>query len=339
VGDGRHVVDIASLGLALVALAGCAGGALTLYEENDALSLRGRQDGRYTQGARVSRVFPTAATPSLAKEIAQQFPLYDEDATTAIGVVLGQTIYTPRDIEVEGLQKRDRPYAGWLYGGVVISNAKLADDGRAGDVQETVELDLGVVGDASQARRFQTQYHEWTDAQRPEGWDHQIGFEVGVVATYENRHRVLYARDLPLGTEFDFMPSYGGAVGNVDTHAGGGATARFGINVPRDMGVNTISTTAMEVTRAGNDAWPSFYLFGGAEGRGVVRNIFLDGNTFEDSHHVDKKPLVGEFRTGFAIQYRALRFTYAWITRSPEFNGQRSWQRYGSASLGLFFDF
>lgn len=32
------------------------------------------------------------------------------------------------------------------------------------------------------------------------------------------------------------------------------------------------------------------YVFAGAEGRGVASNIFLDGNTFEDSHTVDREP-------------------------------------------------
>ena len=96
---------------------------------------------------------------------------------------------------------------------------------------------------------------------------------------------------------------------------------------------------AMEASCPESSVRPSLYVFGGADGRGVGRNIFLDGNTFKDSQHVDKKLVVGEFKTGFAVQYKALRVTYSWITRSPEFQGQKSWERYGSVSLGLYFDF
>src|SRR3546814_3846176 len=38
--------------------------------------------------------------------------------------------------------------------------------------------------------------------------------------------------------------------------------------------------------------WFGLYHFVSAEGRLMVRNIFLDGNTFEDSHSVDKYPRV-----------------------------------------------
>jgi lipid A 3-O-deacylase len=34
-------------------------------------------------------------------------------------------------------------------------------------------------------------------------------------------------------------------------------------------------------------------LFASFEGRAVARNIFLDGNTFTDSHSIDKKTFVG----------------------------------------------
>lgn len=320
-------------------IAGCAGGALTVYEENDLFSVRGNRDGYYTQGLRVSRVFAPEDTPHLAKEIAQEFPLYDEEATTAIGFVFGQNIYTPRDITVEEAQDDDRPYAGWLYAGIVISNAKRNGVERAGDDNETVEVDVGVIGDPSLARQVQSRWHEIINEKKGRGWDNQLEFEPGIVATYERRHRWLAGDEAPLGGEWDVIPSYGGAVGNVDTHAGAGGTVRFGWNLPRDFGVNTISSTAMETTPRGVDERPSVYLFGGGEGRAVLRNIFLDGNTFRDSQSVDKHWGVAEARGGIAFQWKSVRLTYTWITRSSEFDGQGGWTRYGSLSLGVFLDF
>lgn len=324
---------------AALAAGGCAGGALTVYEENDLFSLYGPRDSYYTQGLRVSRVFAPDDTPHAAKEIAQEFPLYDEDATTAIGFVFGQNIYTPSDISVEAEQDDDRPYAGWLYAGLVVSNARRGGPERAGDDQETVEVDVGVIGDPSLARQTQTRWHELINEDEPQGWDNQLQFEPGIVATYERRHRWLAGDEGTFCGEWDVLSSWGGSLGNVDTHAGAGGTLRYGWNLPRDFGVNTISTTAMETTPRGVDALPSLYFFGGAEGRAVLRNVFLDGNTFRDGPSVDKHPGVAEGRGGVAFQWKAVRLTYTWITRSSEFDGQGGWTRFGSLSLGVFLDF
>lgn len=323
----------------LFLLGGCVGGAFTVYSENDLYSLRGRADHYYTQGLRLSRVFATGDAPLLARQIAQEMPLYDDEETTTIGVVLGQNVYTPNDIRLARAQDQDRPYAGWLYGGVMFSKQKMNGEGRTDDRQETVELDAGVVGDPSLGRSFQTRWHRFIGSPRPRGWSHQIRFEPGLVAMYERRDRAVFEDDLPLGTEFDLLPGYGASVGNVDTHAGASARVRFGLNLPRDFGVNTISTTAMEVADKGLGDRPSVHLFGAAEGRAVARNIFLDGNTFGDGPSVEKDLGVAEFRGGLCVQYKALRLSYAWITRSPEFHGQHGWTRYGSLSLGLFLDF
>ena len=329
---------IAAAALALL-VPGCVGGALTIYEENDRFSLLGNRDSYYTQGLRVSRVFAPRDTPHLARQIAEELPLYDEDATTAIGFVFGQNIYTPKDIRLERPPGDDRPYAGWLYAGIVVSNSDRNGSMRAGDDQETVEVDLGVVGDASLGRYVQTRAHEFLNSPRPQGWAEQIGFEPGIVVSYERRHRLLAGEIGSLGAEWDLIPSYNGAIGNVDTHAAAGSALRLGVNLPRDFGVNTIATTPMETTPRGVDSRPSFYVFGACEGRAVLRNIFLDGNTFRSGPSVDKHVGVAEFRGGLAFQYKSVRVTYTWITRSSEFDGQGGWTRYGSLSLGLFFDF
>lgn len=220
-----------------------------------------------------------------------------------------------------------------------MSRQSMSGADRENDRQETVEVDVGVVGEPSLGRVAQTRWHEIIGVRRPRGWDHQLEFEPGIVATYERRDRALHLDELPFCAEADVLPGYSASLGNVDTHAAAGAQARFGFNLPRDFGVNTISTTAMEVTGRGVSRHPSILIFGAAEGRGVARNIFLDGNTFRDGPSVEKRHAVAEARAGLAIQYKALRLTYAWITRSPEFHGQAGWTRYGSLSFGLFLDF
>ena len=87
------------------------------------------------------------------------------------------------------------------------------------------------------------------------------------------------------------------SVGNVFTYAGAGAMFRVGQSLLADWGPPRI-----EPALSGSDfvnfdqskpiAWS---LFAGFEVRAVVRNIFLDGNSFQHSASVTKIPLAGDF--------------------------------------------
>lgn len=324
--------------LAGLVAAGCRSSALTVYEENDFFSPLGERDRYYTQGLKASLVAPPQDTPELAREVASRLPLYDEASTTQFGGVFGQSVFTPRDTSLPNPDPKDRPYAGWLYVGVVVANQHLLTDGRQGDDQESLDVDVGVIGPPSLAETVTTRYHRLIQVGKSKGWSHQLHTEPGFVVAYERRNRLL-ARGEPGGLGFDLLPGYAGAVGNVDTHVAAHAMLRAGINLPRDFGVNAISTTAMETTTQSRGREPSLYAFGGAEGRGVIRNITLDGNTFVDSRSVNKTFTVGEFRAGLAFQYGVLRLTYAWVTRSSEFTYQHQWTKYGSLSLSVLIDF
>ena len=81
----------------------------------------------------------------------------------------------------------------------------------------------------------------------------------------------------------------------------------------------------------------SWYLFAGLDGRAIARNIFLDGNTFRDSHDVDKKILVGDANVGLAIGYDDYRLSYTLNYRTKEFDGQDDPSIFGSISLTTRF--
>ena len=81
-------------------------------------------------------------------------------------------------------------------------------------------------------------------------------------------------------------------------------------------------------------AWSIFI---GAEGRGVARDLFLDGNTFRDSAHVERIPLVGDFQAGFSMSLHEWRMTYTFVWRTDEFTTQQSRQDFGSLSFSRRF--
>ena len=71
------------------------------------------------------------------------------------------------------------------------------------------------------------------------------------------------------------------------------------------------------------------------EGRYVAHSIFLDGNTFRDSHSVDREPLVGDLQAGLVLTWKDVRLSFTNIFRTDEFEGQSSPTEFGSISLSL----
>jgi lipid A 3-O-deacylase len=135
----------------------------------------------------------------------------------------------------------------------------------------------------------------------------------------------------------DLIPRAGVSLGNVDTSFRLGGMVRVGVNLPNDFGVETISsltTTAGGRPKGGGHEW-GFYVFGGGEASIVAYTAFLDGNLFRHSHHVDKEPLVGEWKMGAVavLNWVELGFTYAY--RSPQFVGQRKLDGYGSVLMQI----
>ncbi|MGB9499156.1 MAG: lipid A-modifier LpxR family protein [Dissulfuribacterales bacterium] len=69
--------------------------------------------------------------------------------------------------------------------------------------------------------------------------------------------------------------------------------------------------------------------FAGVEGRAVLYNIFLDGNTFTDSPSVDKKPIVADFMTGISISRGPIQLSFAYVNRTKKFETQKKAQNFG----------
>ena len=147
---------------------------------------------------------------------------------------LGQDIFTPEDIGERDLIKDDRPYAGWLYGGIGLTS----ENGKRLD---TLELNLGIVGPYSLADETQDNWHKLIGIDRPKGWRNQLENEPGIVLYYERKWRSL--AKLPVediipidDLAFDFTPHVGAALGNVFTYGAAGFTLRFGDDLPTTSG-------------------------------------------------------------------------------------------------------
>lgn len=303
-------------------------GILTFQFEND---IFGNTDQHFTHGTRLAWMSPEDKVPDWIKDAASYMPLFDPNASKRIVYSLGQSIFTPDDLKQTALIPADRPYAGWLYAGVGLVSV-------SGDRLDNLELDIGVVGPASFAEDVQKTWHKWFGFQRPNGWDNQLENELGILLSYERKWRRL-VRFNALGLDGDLTPHFGLNVGNVLTQSATGFTVRIGGDLSRhyDYGPPRIRPSLPGSDYFVSDGGISWYLFLGAEGRVVARNIFLDGNTFRGSHSVDKKMLVGDIQGGIAFIVGPVRLAYTHIFRTKEFESQDDTDQWGAFSISMQF--
>ncbi|MBK8907473.1 MAG: lipid A deacylase LpxR family protein [Rhodospirillales bacterium] len=322
-------------GAAVAEEAGSDSGVFTAQWENDLLA---GTDRHYTNGIRLSYVSPAVRDQlAWAADALEWLYPFDRRADARFGVALGQSIFTPGDITTSALIADDRPYAGWLYLGLSL-HAEAAQPVLGADVDflDTLQINLGVVGPWSLAEETQKFVHDLVNGQRPNGWDNQLDNEPGFALILERKWRTP-----PLtfaGLEADALPSVTASLGNVETSAGLAAMVRFGDNLDVDYGPPNISSnlTGREFFERVTDGF-AWYVFAGASGRAVAHNIFLDGNTFESSHSVDKKYAVGDLQAGAAVVLDNWRLAFSYLLRSKEFDGQDEPDRFGAVSLSVSF--
>ncbi len=315
-------------------------GTTTIYFENDLFT---GTDRYYTNGAKVSWTSPNLEKFRDENRARFLLPVIDllpfvnaPGYQRNVGFSLGQNIYTPDDTESEKLVVHDRPYAGWLYLGFSLArkNVRFRDE---------FGFTVGVVGPWSFAQDAQRLVHAARDLEIPRGWQHQLDNEVGVVLTYQHTRRFVLLGDRS-GFGLEVLPYLGGALGNVYTQAAAGSELRMGLNLPDDFGTPVIGpadSTPSPVEGREQERRSRFdlglYLFARAEGRLVARNIFLDGNTFSDSHSVDKKIGVADLSVGASLNYKNSKITYAVVYRTEEYTTQNGAQIFGSVTLNFAF--
>ncbi|MEQ8354346.1 MAG: lipid A deacylase LpxR family protein [Kiloniellaceae bacterium] len=306
---------------------------ITTQFSND---LFGGSDAHFTHGTRFSALSPDNFVPDIVERAGKALPLFPQGGNLRVTYSLGQEIFTPERIGERALIEDDRPYAGWTYLGIGLVSEN-------GDRLDNLELNVGMVGPASLADKTQTEYHKLIDVQVPEGWNNQLHNEPGIVLYYERKWRNLWEAkisDLVVLDEmaFDVTPHLGGALGNVYTYGAGGLTLRVGEDLPNDYGPPRLRPALPGSDYFRPDDWFGWYFFAGAEGRLVARNIFLDGNTFRDSHSVDKRPVVLDLQAGVAISLgERVRLAYTHLWRTREFREQDAPDQFGTVSLSVRF--
>ncbi len=316
-------------------------GTFSVLFENDLFT---GDDRYYTNGIKLSwmsrdlRQFGQwAHTPEWMRGFFESMDRIQPGREKNVGFFAGQKLFTPQDIQERELIPDDRPYAGWLFGGMSLNSKNT----RALD---TFELWLGIVGPAALGEETQNFVHEVRGIPAARGWENQLDNEVASSLFYQRKQRFweYFAPSSLLGA--DVIGHAGAAAGTVYTYANAGVELRFGRNIPSDFGTSLIRpggdvsapVLTADVPHHDPDRF-GMHLFGAISGRAVLRDIFLDGNTFGDSHSVEKENLVGDFIWGAGVNFRRMKVTYSQVYRSQEFEGQDETSKYGSLNLTVVY--
>jgi len=284
----------------------------TLRTDNDAFDFWmapwNRPDDEYTSGVHLGYGGGDAPWWSRRGLNSLQPCVAGSSACRSSRLEIGQDIYTPFVSSTGTAATTERPNAGWLY---LSQSAQSLTTDRS----DELTLTLGVTGPPSLARFTQRLAHNVAPAfNRPTDWSRQVAFEPGVIARVEHAVRFATPADVPLG--LDVVPRAGVSLGNVLTAVDAGARLRFGWRMPhpwlppaRDIGFDVVA---------------------GASVRAVARDLFLDGNTFQEGPRVGHDPLVESGELGFEMHIRGFAVGYRAVADSRAYATGPRWHPWGS---------
>lgn len=313
---------------------------LNFYLEND---LFGETDLHYTNGIRFSCVSPDLSSyledkqlPPWVRKVNNKLRFFhglkkgdDPKLQRNLVVSLGQLMFTPSDNDQKEIIKDDRPYAGYLYMGFAYHT-------RDAEQLDTLEVNVGMIGPASLAEESQDFIHDLRAIDKFQGWDNQLDNELGLQFVYEHKHRFKLTNRWP---HQDFIAHSGISLGNVATYLNMGGEYRIGWQLPEDFGTAAVRPGGDNSAPGKGDirhcSLPicGLHAFISIDTRLVARDIFLDGNTFEDSHSVDRRPAVADASVGFSFLVHGWKVSYAKVFRTREFEEQEHSHEYGSLAI------
>ena len=288
-------------------------GIITLQGENDAVStLRGTSDMYYTSGLRLGYTTGTTGLPDFLNRFGNAVW---GDGVQRVSIDVSQSIFTPRNTQINPPDPRDRPYAGYLR----VSTMLIHDDDNS---RGTIGASLGVIGPDALGREVQNGFHNLIGDTPNKGWSSQLPNEVAVEFLGERTFRVPVTRFS--GLEVDTLPAVTAGVGTVRDYIQLGGTIRLGQGLASDFG-----TPRIRPGMSGGDAYTptrpfAWYVFAGVDGQAIARDEFLDGSAFNgNARHVQKVPFLGEFEAGAAAMFYGVRLTYTQTFQTTSFRGQK----------------
>jgi len=286
-----------------------SGAIWSLSLENSSITPTTPADRNYTNGIGLNWTSAPGAMPDALAGFSHWLWGSGSDRLS-LGIF--QQIFTPDDTTSNPANPFQRPYAGYL-----ALHSGLIDDQP--NVENTLSLDLGAVGEIALGEQVQNSFHRLIGQQQNKGWGSQLHDEPTLEISGGRTWRVPLGNVAGLAT--DVLPAVSVGVGNVMDYGEAGAVFRIGDNLDADFGPNRLPPS-LEGSTVFAPHVTGWYVFLGGDGQAVAHNLFLQGNTFSSSPHVNIYPLVGEFEAGVAIMVWGMRISYEQVFQSKTWHGQ-----------------
>ncbi len=299
---------------------------LNVYFENDMFY---GTDRCYTGGIKFSWISQAFSPAELGKWI-RWLPLTQRDGVhSRFSLSLGQNLYTPDNILNEDIISDDRPYAGIIYLTIGVHSQKNR-------IQDNLDITVGMLGPTALGEQVQKFVHDLVGGEDPRGWHNQLKNEPVLGLNFRRKWKLWKAGDSN-GFGFEIMPHIGGGAGNLYVYSNSGVQVRLGWRLPQDFGIN--------LARPGGDRGVAprlqgrfgLHIFAAVDGKFVLRNILLDGNTFMDSHRVDKEPLTADLIVGAGFRAGRFNFSYEIVYWTKKFKTESRDQVFGTFNLSYSY--
>ncbi|MCG6202142.1 lipid A deacylase LpxR family protein [Psychromonas antarctica] len=291
------------------------------------------EDGLYSNGLiatwgydDIQRLDEQALPDWLAYVAQKSYLNAQQDKRYAITYRVAQLMQTAIDDSVAELVTEDAPYVGMLaWQGQLSAYDTITID--------RLSLILGMVGPVTGTKFTQAVVHHLRGASDTKGWENQLSNEFIFRLQAERLWRIY---DKTLGnTEFDTLTGINGGFGTLRSDLGVGIGFRWG----QDLHSNFSSASAFPMQKLNRpqnspDGW---YLFANASALYVANDIFMDGNTFQDSHSVDIIRHQYGASVGLMANIYNWNFLFTVLRLSEQYQGQNERSRFGSLSVTYYF--
>ena len=293
-----------------------------------------KTDIGYTHGGRISLLFFREDSSESWLNIPLSRP---QDSSNFISFSYVNQMFTPYDLGAANLITDDRLYAGYAYFEVGLHQSTKS-------LLYSLSLQVGVIGPSSGMENLQIFFHDILDARHSAGWEYQLKEEFAFNLNYTHKW-YLEANDF-YGVESVLVPYASSELGNISIKASGGALYRVGFNIPKDYGMSSLDEAGYssipiesKSISAPLKLWHAHFNLSAGTNL-ILRDIFLDGNSFEDSHSIEKKSYNAYLGAGLSLRYKKFSIDYQHYYYTKEYEARGKHKEYlGYGSLIFNYEF
>lgn len=280
-----------------------------LRNDNDVYLFVG-QDRYYTNGL---YVYYNVVLPQPEKAL--------KTAKNMVGFEFGQAIYNPRSAYVRNFSRIDRPFAGYLYGGLSFSRFSTKQN------RFKVMLQAGQIGPKSGAEKIQKWYHHTIGFDPPVGWQTQINNAFGLNLNFEYAQSIRERAGNKNRINNWLLDSYI-KVGQFFNGAGVGAIFRTGrLEKMHQSGF----FNAASYTKSHSKPMRENFFFLKPMLNAILYDATMQGAVNQSDNPFTFKPyqLHGSMEIGGFFGFKHWQFEFRYTLKTPE-NRQMNWNLYGS---------